>query len=198
MKLPQLILLRLGFLTFFIPCPTLAVSDVVFYGEPYAGIAYNSVHASYGVSSIKDPTYKGAGLTAGMNLGWHSDYVHLLIGGGLDHIFYDPSFRGGLWNLGVGIGWEWNIPLMTTIFIRNSNFYGASDESFSNSNFNSIELGFSYFFSEELKANFSYSSFDQSVSSVGVKSDLFRLSMSFPFAIDYPNEWWRLRRRLGD
>lgn len=198
MKLTRFTLLNLGLWILLAPCVSQGASDVVFYGEPYAGLAYNSLHSSYGVASISDPTVKGPGISAGMNLGWHSDYVHLLLGTGLDHIFYDSGFRGGQWNLGVGVGWEWNIPLMTTLFFRNSRFYGTDNQTFSDVNFTSFELGFSYFFSETLKANLTYSSFDQSVSSVGFKSDLFRVTMSFPFVIDYPNEWWRLRRRLGD
>jgi hypothetical protein len=179
---------------FFLAMPFEALAgDVVFYGEPSLGVSYNQIRFALNSSSVADVVVKGPGVSGGMNIGWYADYVHLILGGGVDNIFYDSLLQGGQWNLGAGVGWEWNVPMMTTLFVRNIGFYGSNGDTLSNANFFSVGLGLSYFISESMKINLSYSTFSQTISSTDIKSDLYQMTISFPFVFNYPNEWWRTR-----
>lgn len=170
-------------------------SDVIFYGEPSVGIGYNSLNVSLG-GAIADLNNKGSGLIVGGLLGWRADYVHLQILGGAEQMFLNTSGSGGLLHFGGGLGWEWNLPLMTNIFFKSFSPYG-DNISTESSSFFGLGVGLSYFISEKIKLNFDYIGFDTELEGFGFKGDLFSITMSFPTNFNYPKEWWRVRQAPG-
>lgn len=167
-------------------------AEIVFYGEPFIGFANQKVKIK--VPVLGEYSTNINQLSAGMNLGWSVDYVHLMVGAGANHNFDHTAGEGGQWNLGVGAGWEWNVPIMTTIFFRNIGGYSTNGESVSDLNFIFVELGLSYFIREDIKANLAYSTLSKTIDSAEIKMDQIKLTLSFPFDFNYPSQWWRLNK----
>ena len=77
--------------------------------------------------------------------------MHLLV----DYRYSAVNFEGsrdpiGYQEYGVGLGWDWNIPVMTTVVIGGANLDSTSSASSLSGMMYKLEFG--YFFSEKFKA----------------------------------------------
>jgi hypothetical protein len=196
-----LLVLSFSYLGFSQAAISTMADERLFYAEPDVGLV-----PTYGVKIKTDGggkfTDDGQGFSAGANLGWQIEYVHIIWGlrGGILKSAEDSNLSYSYQEAGAGLGWEWNIPLMTTVM-----FVGGRVTSDAGGGSNSISGGFgiraalSYFLTESMKFNVSYTSmgFDQEVSGFKVKTSLDTVlaSFSFPFEVPYPQDWWRNRRR---
>lgn len=169
--------------------------DVTFYGEPILGLGQLSMDSTVAlVTNSTERSDSGIMPYFGANLGWQVDYVHVLFHGkygrNFGDVFGDSTYR----EFGVGVGWEWNIPLITTVIYK---FSGKTDvDGRDISGGSGFELQLGYFVSEDLKASFVYSAVSFDLDAVGVATnsvdaDFIGVSLSFPMAIAYPSEWWR-------
>lgn len=172
------------------------------YLEPDLGIVAsytNKISDSVG-SSLKD---SGQGFAGGFNLGWQTDYIHLLISY-RGYIISSADFSGRYYMIhdyGFGIGYEWNIPFMTTVSLVGTRYDGdgvGGIESVSGGF--GVRAAISYFFTDYFKINFNYSSlryeFEQTATNrVKVGSQIAFISLSIPIDLSYPSSWWRLRYR---
>lgn len=169
--------------------------DVTFYGEPILGL---------GRVQMDTPTALITGSTAtsdsgfmpylGLNLGWQVDYVHILFHGKYGRNFGDEFGDSNYNEFGFGVGWEWNIPLITTIIYKFSGKTSVGSRDFNGGTGFEFQLG--YFVSEDLKASLVFSdvSYDSGTgtgSTNGLDASFFGASLSFPMSISYPSEWWR-------
>ena len=78
-------------------------------------------------------------------------------------------------NIGVGIGWEWNIPLRTYLIIGFP-FMGAEID---------------YFFSENILIGFRFNRMTFDFGGPDVGFNTFSATVSIPIEFDYPSNWWR-------
>ncbi len=78
-------------------------------------------------------------------------------------------------NYGVGIGYEWNIPLRTYLTV------GLP--------FSSVEV--SYYFSETFLVGLRYNRLKMEFGGVNLNVNTFGVAVNFPIEFDYPNHWWR-------
>lgn len=169
--------------------------DVTFYGEPILGLGQLSMDSSVALATNStERSDSGIMPYFGAHLGWQVDYVHVLFHGkygrNFGDVFGDSNYR----EFGVGVGWEWNIPLITTVIYKFSGKTNVEGRDISGGSGFELQLG--YFVSEDLKASFVYSAVSFDLDSVGtttnsVDADFIGLSLSFPMAIPYPSEWWR-------
>ncbi len=177
-------------------CSPTAASDfpgreVIFYAEPLLGIGAASVEARQGLLANNSASDDGYLPYLGVNVGWQVDYVHLIThfkyGQYLGDTFTDGSYR----EFGLGVGWEWNIPLITTILFK----FGGSAEvgNAKSTSGGGLEVSLGYFVSEDIKASLVYSStsFGSDEDNTSVDMDFVGVSVSFPFELGYPSEWWR-------
>ena len=78
-------------------------------------------------------------------------------------------------NLGLGIGYEWNIPLRTYVIIGFP--------------YSGLEL--SYFISNSFLVGFKYTRLDIGFADVDINVNTYGLTVSFPIEFDYPHNWFR-------
>lgn len=79
-------------------------------------------------------------------------------------------------NIGIGIGYEWNIPLRTYIIIG--------------SPFSSLEI--SYFFSDSFLLGFKMTRMAElDLAGADVDVNTFGLALTFPIEFNYPDHWFR-------
>ena len=80
-------------------------------------------------------------------------------------------------NFGVGIGYEWNIPLRTYVIIGFP--------------YSGLEL--SYYISDGFLLGLKYNRLEIGFADVDVNVNTFGLAVSFPIEFDYPSNWFRKR-----
>ena len=152
--------------------PSLSVGRGSFSGD-ISGVSLSGVEANYTT------------LSAGLRYGITREYIHVTAVADAYYVNLDSSdiesemtFQG---NLGIGLGYEWNIPLRTYVII------GVPTSS--------IEV--SYYFSESMILGLRYNRMSVEVGNPGssatadVNINAFGLTVSFPFEFDYPGYWWR-------
>jgi hypothetical protein len=183
-------------------------ADTVFYWEPKASAAYmtGAVKFDSGLPNVKVTAY---GAMVGANLGWRNDYVHLILAADYTEALFTGSTTtttsvggksisttssnngtGGILDFGAGFGWEWNIPMMTTLYIKGGTGVASSGTIASGSIFGGgLELA--YFFSEKAKLNIGTNVFSQSQGGGSLQITEIYVGVSFPMAINYPDSWWR-------
>jgi hypothetical protein len=133
----------------------------------------------------------GAGAIGGLVFGNQTDYVHLLLGLKLgvltgDDLVSDLSYS----DFSLGLGWEWNIPLMTTFELVIASA-GLDGNDLSGGAGQRITL--SYFFGEHFKIYAAQSSLSFSVGDDEYDLSLTTFGVALPFSLDYPDKWWRKR-----
>jgi hypothetical protein len=91
---------------------------------------------------------------------------------------------------GIGLGWEWKIPLMTSFSLSSveltegQNTYQAGG----------FKIGISYFLKESVKMNVSFQNLGASDNSSAGSNQIYQATMSFPLDFQYPKEYWRENR----
>ena len=140
----------------------------------------------------------GSSLAGGANLGWRTDYMHVLIG--IDYnnwTFKSDSGSGntGVLSYGFGLGYEWNLPMMTTIMLKGASIVSQSASATTKDALFGASVGIAYFISPWMKFNVDYSHYHQSPTIAGVDLSVdisvIGVGLSFPIDINYPTEWWR-------
>lgn len=118
-------------------------------------------------------------LSAGLRYGITREYIHVtavadgyLINLDSPNVDASTEFQG---NIGVGLGYEWNIPLRTYIII------GVP--------FSSLEV--SYYFTEKMMVGLRYNRMTVEFGGLDLNVNTYGLALSFPFEFDYPGHWWR-------
>lgn len=169
---------------------TVPHQSVEFYFEPGVSVGiFNSSIAAVGRVLQRS----NASLSLSGNLGWRSQYIHLFLPIQL-HTVGAPSgtgsraFEGVPYSLGLGVGYEWNLPLMTNIGFKVLNA-GENQLAGGLGGF----IGLSYFFSEKFKLNLQYETYSAVLTS-GLPSSttsVILLGVSMPLVIDYPIRHWR-------
>lgn len=178
--------------------PSFAFGSTIF--EPRVGLTAGASTGSATIPSQVTPntsiTVDGAensyaAFNAGFQYGIRRKYVHATaildayylagtqtINGASES---NSSFKFGV---GFGLGWEWNIPLRTTLIIG----VPVIDDNVTQGG---IEL--SYMFNEKFLLGLRYmtisSKFDSDDEAMDVST--VGLTVSIPFEFDYPSYWWR-------
>lgn len=78
-------------------------------------------------------------------------------------------------NIGLGIGYEWNIPLRTYVIIGFP--------------FSSAEV--SYYWNESMLVGLKYTRMEMDFGGTDLAINNFGVAVSFPIEFDYPSHWWR-------
>ena len=118
-------------------------------------------------------------LAAGVRYGITREYIHVTAVADGYYVKTDSSaiasnsdFQG---NLGIGIGYEWNIPLRTYVIL------GVPTSS--------VEM--SYYFNETFMVGLRYNRMSVKIDTTDVNIDAIGVAVSFPFEFSYPSHWWR-------
>ena len=82
-----------------------------------------------------------------------------------------------LFNVGLGIGYEWNIPLRTYVLIGN----------------NATGIDLSYYFSSGFLLGIKFNRLKTTIADFNGNVNTFGLAMSFPIEFEYPTNWFRKR-----
>ncbi len=119
--------------------------------------------------------------SGGFRYGITREYVHLTavvdafltsLSTGQAGVNTDLDFQT---NIGLGIGFEWNIPMRTYIII------GAPHSA----------LEMAYFFSEKMIVGFRYSRLTMDFAGADLTVNTYGVALSFPIEFEYPDNWWR-------
>ena len=163
-----------------------------FYAEPDVAFSTGTVKSSGNVSGTDvDLSLGVSGFTPGLYLGWRAEYMHVMLGAHYSVLKVEEV--GGTSNAsdyGIGFGWEWNLPGMTTIMAQKMEFQNE-DESVSGFG---IRFGLSLFLGPNVKLNAAYTSFRSVEEDLKYAVSMVSAGISIPFDIPYPDEWWRGRR----
>jgi hypothetical protein len=122
-------------------------------------------------------------LSGGFRYGITRDYIHVTAA--VDaYLFTSTTNREDVemntqfvTNVGLGIGYEWNIPMRTYVIIGFP--------------FSSIEL--SYYLSEGFIVGLKATRMELEYAGADLAFNSYGLSVSFPIEFDYPTYWWRKR-----
>ena len=136
-----------------------------------------------GSNTISDGTEINATystFSTGIRYGITRRYVHVtgILEGYLVNLSTDQNVNTDLQfktNIGLGIGYEWNIPLRTYVILG--------------SPFSGVE--FSYYFSESLMVGLKYSKMKFEFAGADLSVNTYGVAVSFPIEFDYPDHWWR-------
>jgi hypothetical protein len=180
--------------------------ESVLYGEYGGGggfeqKAYPSV---LGVEPGKYTLISGAGTFL---VGWRVGYNHLFIGtrlglGQIGETNFTQGYSVSYQDVSFGFGYEWNIPMMTTLEIVRREITGLSQvkskidgQSFDASGAigTGYRIGLAYFLKEDFKLILQYSTiyYGSGSTAFGVPGIYF--GVGIPFNINYPSEWWRAK-----
>lgn len=172
------------FLVILLFCAQQAWSKTIF--EPN----FTTTHGSFagtinGSSSIANGTNVETTYTmfsGGFRYGISREYIHLtaVIDGYVSHLGTNQNVDTSLKfdaNYGLGIGWEWNIPLRTYIILG----------------FPHSALEMSYFYNETMLIGFRYTRLSMDFAGVDLAVNSYGVTLSFPIEFDYPDHWWRKR-----
>ncbi len=138
-----------------------------------------------GSNTIADGTEVSTSYTnfsGGFRYGITREYIHvtavvdgyLLMNSNDQNIDTNMEFQG---NVGIGLGYEWNIPLRTYVVL------GLP--------FSSFEL--SYFYSESFLVGMKLTRMEMEFAGTEVAYNSYGLTVSFPIEFEYPTYWWRKR-----
>lgn len=162
--------------------------------EPTLSLGSATGAATVKTELLGSTTADGGGSLAsfGFRYGITRDYIHLT--GILEGMYFLPgdsdmkaNFTGFV---GLGLGWEWNIPIRTYLITGAIEFdtdYMASG----------VEL--SYFISEKMWLGVRYLQYKAGVSSnisgasveADVQANFVSVILSYPFEFNYPDHWFR-------
>lgn len=78
-------------------------------------------------------------------------------------------------NFGIGVGYEWNIPLRTYLILGFP--------------FSSVEM--SYYVSEKFLVGLKYNRLEIEVAGADLSVNTFGVTVNFPIEFNYPDHWWR-------
>lgn len=160
--------------------------------EPNLGVLSGGFDGAIsGSSSVTNGTQVKASynsLVAGVRYGITRRYIHVT---GVADVYLtnvsgaevagittaeDEGFETNF-NLGIGIGYEWNIPIRTYIIVG-----------FPNSG-----LEVSYYWSETFLIGLKYNRLEADFAGATLNANTFGLVINFPIEFDYPSNWWRKR-----
>jgi hypothetical protein len=156
-------------------CPQLLLARTIF--EPNVSLNGGALDRTVnGVGTVKaDYT----SLQGGLRYGITREYIHVTVlaegyylNTSSDQLTTDAKFKT---NLGIGVGYEWNIPIRTYITLGFP--------------FSSAEV--SYYYSEKMTIGLRYTQLKVEVGSSKLDVNTFGVAVSFPIEFDYPNYWWR-------
>lgn len=121
-------------------------------------------------------------LSAGFRYGITRDYVHVtaVVDGYAFMSSNDVNVESAIQfvpNVGIGIGYEWNIPLRTYVVIGFP--------------FSSLEV--SYYLTEKYLLGFKATRMEMEFAGADLEFNSFGLSFSMPIEFEYPSHWWRKR-----
>lgn len=166
-------------------------ASAILYVEPEVGAVSYSISTKDTAAGISSGT-SGAtsGFAGGMKLGVRQDYVHIvgnlnyvnLAGNSNDRIYGASGFE-----YGAGLGWEWSIPILTTVGFSSLNL-AANGTTTTTSGFK-LDLG--YFFSTKTKLNVTYMNLSAAEESRNISSTVVFAMLSFPIEFEYPSGHWR-------
>ncbi len=173
-------------------------NETHFYAEPNVGFTSGTFKASGTVSGVDIDVSDGlAGFTPGLYTGWRAEYIHVLLGAHYSLLKGSESKATiSQMDYGIGFGWEWNLPGMTTFMLEKVKWTSDEDGSSSLDGLG-FRIGLSYFLTKNFKLNVNYASFSTEKDEIKYSVSEFTASLSIPFDIDYPGEWWRERRYGG-
>jgi len=175
--------MKIIFLTLFLLSSSHSVAATIF--EPSLSLTNGSFSGNITGSNILaegtpvEATYNT--FSGGIRYGITREYVHLtaVIDGYLtslstnqSRVNTDLSFKA---NVGIGMGYEWNIPLRTYIIL------GMPHSGFE----------MSYFFSEKMILGFRFTRLTMDYAGSELTVNTYGVAMSFPIEFEYPSNWWR-------
>lgn len=178
-------------------------TETHFYAEPAVGFTTGTFKLSGDVSGVSLDISEGVtGITPGLYTGWRSEYMHVFLGGNygvLKSAGTDTTDSAVIQQLdyGIGFGWEWNWPGMTTVMLNKVKWTSDAEGSTSLDAVG-FRLGLALFLSKNFKLNVNYASFNTEKDEIKYTVSEFTAGISIPFDISYPNEWWRDRRYGGE
>ena len=176
--------------------PSTAFSKTIF--EPSLGLGVGaftgSVTGSGTVTTGTKVELQTTNFSAGVRYGITRRYIHVTAVGELHYINssgdaytednlgnktpisgeleLDNGVKG---NFGIGIGYEWNIPLRTYVILGFP--------------FSSLEI--SYYFSDAILIGLRYNRMELGVAGSNLNANTYGVAVSFPFEFNYPDHWWR-------
>lgn len=152
------------------------------------GALTSQIEGSNTISDGTEVSVSYTTLSAGMRYGITREYIHVTgivdaymvsmgsakIGTGATAETADTKteFKA---NFGLGIGYEWNIPLRTYLIIGFP--------------FSGLEV--SYYWSETFLIGFKFNRMEVDFHGADLQINTFGVALSFPFEFDYPGYWWR-------
>jgi hypothetical protein len=170
-----------------------------FYAEPNVGFTTGNFKSSGDVNGVSVDVSEGmTGFTPGLYTGWRSEYIHVFLGGNYSILktagtdTTDSAVVNQM-DYGLGFGWEWNWPGMTSVMLEKVKWTSDADGAVSLDGLG-FRIAFSFFLSSNFKLNVNYSSFNTEKDDIKYTVSEFSAGISIPFDINYPNEWWRERR----
>lgn len=167
-------------------------NETHFYAEPDVAFSSGTIKGSGEVSGIPIDFSTGVtGFTPGLYIGWRAEYMHVMLGGHYSVLkAEDLDGTTNAIDYGIGFGWEWNFPGMTTIMAQKMQLENEDD---SLSGFG-VRFGLSLFLGQNVKLNFGYTSFRTVEDEAKYAVSMVSAGLSVPFDVPYPDEWWRARR----
>ena len=129
------------------------------------------------LKETSDATYNG--LNIDLKIGLQTEYILLAIIRSYNPMYNSETKKWDTFeNIGIGIGYEHNIPMRT--------FVGLAV-------FPYVE--FSFFPNEKIALFYRYTAFNVTTYFGGYALATHTLGISIPMNVFYPDEWWRLRRK---
>ncbi len=168
-------------LVFLFFVPNFSFAKTIF--EPSLGLTTGQFKGSFpGSSSLQasDISVDYTTMSIGARYGITRRYIHVtgILEGNLIKMGNDAGLDSNMdlqMNYGIGIGYEWNIPLRTYVTIGFP--------------FSGVEL--SYYYSETFLIGLKYNRMKMEFAGVDLNVNTFGVAVNFPIEFSYPNHWWR-------
>jgi len=155
----------------------------------------------FGVSKPKSNDSSPLGLLD-LKFGMQKEYVQLSFLSA--RYFLSEKFANelgsGLYTVGAGVGWEWNIPLITHIYADMAGGYMDKEEVIKDLDVKGYHVGIGYFLTPEHLINFEYTqlevTYNLTTDAPGAADRIaelkaFSVYYTYLFDFDYPDLWWR-------
>lgn len=134
-------------------------------------------------------------------MGWRTDYIHVLIAVDYNQLAFS-SGSAGILSYGLGLAYEWNLPLITTVVLKGASIVSQNSSAATKDSLFGGTVSLGWFVTEGgwAKLSLDYTRLHQAATitsgtistDVSIDVDMVGVSLSFPMDINYPTEWWRV------